>query len=416
MCGPGARSRSRGLVSFAAAFVLVAAVSPAWASREGCPRAVVEALRTTERLALQQVSACLDRHASDRALHGGDVGACVTADPAQRVARMTTRLAAVSSSRCGSGPDPAYDPFDTYAARDVTRAAGVGAVQGARLARALFADLDTSLATFATDERRARCQLAGWRAAARCTTARLDAFHACVAAGLRGQTPPGPILRSTDIASRCLDAPGQPDPRGAIAAACGGGRIGIAATLRQGCQDDVTTAAFPGCSAATSADEMAECIRRASACRVCESINEGAETGINCDRFDDGRDDGSCGCGDGILTPAEECDGGDDCTPECRWPAPVCPCFSTADLDALFPRGSLDELSCQDSEALRAVFVGGEQSTSASGVALLDGGSTCCVFPARDGRPCKQTSEAAAASCVANLEASAAWAACDRPR
>lgn len=106
------------------------------------------------------------------------------------------------------------------------------------------------------------------------------------------------LASSAALASTCLGAPNgmQPDPKSKIARR----QEQLAGDIQKHCVDRGISpgqTAFPGlCSAASSA-AFAPCVGRQTRCRLCEGIKsaDGFGSELNCDRFDDGLANFSCG-------------------------------------------------------------------------------------------------------------------------
>jgi cysteine-rich repeat protein len=60
-----------------------------------------------------------------------------------------------------------------------------------------------------------------------------------------------------------------------------------------------------------------ECIRSTSLCRACLLLDEADDTGASCDLVDNGAQDASCGCGNGVLDRGEACDDGNFIDGDC---------------------------------------------------------------------------------------------------
>lgn len=194
---------------------------------------------------------------------------CLTADLRGRVARASSRVETIDATRCAPPPSFGY--------------AGAPAVIGAgsTLAAALAADLfglDLDAAIFP-----AKCQARVVHNLAKMSDAELRTFGACKKAGLAD----GTITDTASLAS-CLDAI-TADQEGKIARV----RARLAADDARHCELYNRDILFPGYCA--FADDFLPCVDVRLRCRVCEALNQMDALGVDCEAFDDGLANGSCG-------------------------------------------------------------------------------------------------------------------------
>jgi cysteine-rich repeat protein len=347
------RSPRRAAVSVAQSVCLLAVLTLARnataafdAADRGCIAGVAEALLDATTVSGTVSSGCIaalftpaDQVRSP--FRSSTIADCVASSPIvwrrrQATKARSSRLCVRAYDEDPNGADPKYEfglrPGD---------AASAGVDGLTDLLRDVFG-LAPEPALRAVDTARARtCQRSTWAAARICTVARQRDLVSCLRDGLADRDP---IRRVDDVQAlrdRCLGkgSDGQPDTHGSIARSCSSPATGLAAVLARSCEGQDLAAMFPGCAGESA---TAGCIERKVACRTCLTVNRALGTTRNCDRFDDGADDGSCGCGDGIRTPFEECDDGNDvetdgCTTSCTEGPAYCPCYTEADIDTAFP-------------------------------------------------------------------------------
>lgn len=324
-----------------------------------------------------QVGHCLKAHSMGKPFDSGEgvstVEDCVDADRKGKIEKAANKARAVDQKLCS-------EAFPGFAASDVETVLGAADLRGRDLASDVFGvDLE-SLVLRTTDKAASKCQLKTWKALAKCNKRRIGSFVKCKKKGLlRGE-----IASSAELESACLmqdsdPQTGQADPKGKIAKSCSDPEKGIGKPLLKNCSDLALDSLFPGCA---DAQATSACLDGLVACRVCRALNVADELSRNCDAFDNTLDDGSCGCGDGILTAAEECDDGntadgDGCSSECALPAPTSSCLTILNDDPEATDGQY-EINLPSGPA--NVYC---DMTSAGGgwtrVGVLDGATTYCT-------------------------------------
>jgi glucose/arabinose dehydrogenase len=227
--------------------------------------------------AARDLSACALAGAKGR-LGGGTVESCILEDRKGGVQKRTGKLEQAAASLCQD-----EQPFGFVG----TAAAASAAVGSEReLAHAVFGpDLDAALAGASDAKETHRCQRKVQRALETCQKARRAAFLRCKKEGLRD----GSIASLAELAA-CLDA----DPRGRIERACDADEGRLARAVSRGCEGVALGAAFPGC-ASDAPGELGTCLERASRCRSCRLFDAVDALGANCERYDDGAMNASCG-------------------------------------------------------------------------------------------------------------------------
>jgi len=223
-------------------------------------------------------------------LAGQTLAGCLALDPKGKLGRAEGALAARIAARCGDPP-----PF---AELDVAVLGGVMA--GAE--RALLVDLlGTDLPGAPASASAARCRAAAASATQGCVEAQLAAFNACKKRVLADDALPASTAEALDDA--CLgpvDA-GIPDPKGKVERACG---RKLDRAIERACDGEDLPVLFPGCAGS----DLAACGARAARCASCRMLVAVDGLPRDCDAFDDGVVDGSCGPACSTDAGPEACD------------------------------------------------------------------------------------------------------------
>lgn len=259
-------------------------------SQQRCVKVQNTDLRKVTAQIGKRISICVKKIGSGtdaRTLSG-----CVTDDDQGRIARATSKTMADDARLC-QGNDSHGDPKAPavfYSGAPSTNAAATSAATV--LIPTVFGAGESVL--MPTDEPNRQgfsCQQAVASSLQRCQAALLLAFEKCKTAAMRsGATTPAELIA-------CLGS----DPRGAVAAAC----VSDFQTLLQKdgrCTATGVTMAFVDsysgvCPCADPFDGacLDRCLARPTTCAVCGAINQTDALGANCDVFDDGLNNGSCG-------------------------------------------------------------------------------------------------------------------------
>ncbi len=240
---------------------------------------------------------------------GGAVEACILTDPDGKVAKAISKI---KTSDCTGGAAPDFLPDletsqsaigDIMIQKDLDLTHDIFGIFGG--------DLDDSIVTKADDKDGNKCQATVQKNAGKCQDEKLKIFNKCKKNALKAG--------NTDILA-CMGGTGTggiPDPDGKITKKCGGD-FGLA----KKCSLPNVDALIPGCAPGVTAD----CIDQKIECRVCLALN--ALDGLNrdCDLFDNGVADGSCGllsCQHNVETfcvggdnDGEACESFADCDPQ----------------------------------------------------------------------------------------------------
>lgn len=280
-----------------------------------CIAAFNQGVRKVAKAQGKIVKKCLTDFASGR-LSSATPEDCVRSDPKQRLDTAVVKAAAKTAQLC-TGSTPAFGVTDVQTAFARASLAQIDLAH-----ETIARDLDTGLIGTAIG---ASCQAKVADTLLKCADRRLREYLKCQKDALRH----GTATDAGTLSDACLGigSGSQPDPVGHILADCDS-KIG--ASILQSCSTVDLGAAFGPCYA-TDANAATDCLKRESACQLCQMLNNVDGLSRDCDLFDDGvGTNGSCGseCPDGIVQNDEGCDDGnatdndgcsDHCTIEGGW-------------------------------------------------------------------------------------------------
>lgn len=251
-----------------------------------------------------------------------DIPACVAADRRGRIAKAIAAVQRQYERRC-VGIEKNSEIVPVLGSDAATIVQAVNDNGGSVVSLVYGEEESTPSALRVAESDVDSCQAAVTEGLHLCQDAVVVEFQRCVKRALKaGKEPVRGGATSVADLSVCLGW----DPSGRVARKCDDpeGSDPIRDALAKSCPtSEVNLAeAFPRCGA-TSHEEAHACLEPRAACSVCQKLREAGGLMPNCDQFDDGIDNLSCGCGDGIPTPAEECDDGnttdeDGCSAQCR--------------------------------------------------------------------------------------------------
>jgi len=226
-----------------------------------------------------QLARCLKQSAAGK-LPAGAEACAAAADP--KLDKAGAKTEQVEAAKCEVLP-----PFGVSDAATVNAASAAAPLE--LLHDVLGDPLDAALLAKASDAAGARCQGALASQLARCQALRVKELLRCKKAGIKDGS-----VKSTATLAACLDA----DPKGKLAAQCGAAGVLATKLLPRSCPAPAVdlAAAFPGCGEADPA-AFAACAERAGRCRACTSLGAADALAADCDAFDDGAANGSCGDG-----------------------------------------------------------------------------------------------------------------------
>ncbi len=327
------RSGGVAIAIFAVAFLVLIGASPAIAQIDkNAQKCLNEYNKRLQKLSAAQGKVhcgCIKDFSKGKIT---DPGACFPNDPfdaKDKVTKAETLFFDKVALRCSFDPN---DPgFPDFGVGDPNDAADAAIQKEFDLFEDIFgADLgDPNLSpiTFSgsgassSDKNEFNCQRLVALGAKKCQDTKLKEFNKCKRLGLKS----GAITDADSLRDECFRADpndpsvaGQPDPKGTISKKCVGQGKGIDRQVQKKCIDKGIGNVFPGECGAEDPNDLAVCVDRLVECRVCLMVNAVDGLDRDCDLFDDGTVNGSCGaspavCGDGIISPGEACDtAGDD--------------------------------------------------------------------------------------------------------
>lgn len=299
MLNQGARHFVAGIIAASVGVILASATAhaQATAAETACITAFNKGIRQVAKAQAGIINKCLRDFASGR-LTGSTPEDCVRSDLNGDQSEAIAKAGAKIAAKCSAG-------IPGYGATPVETALLRAALAQIDLAHGIFgADLDNAIVPIAD---RASCQARVNQALLKCEDRRIREYLKCQKTGLKN----GAITDAASMADTCLGtgASSQPDPKGRIALDCD---TKLAKAVSSRCGDLDLTAAFPACYAST-ATGTTDCLKRESACQLCQLLNDVDNLSRDCDLFDDGiGSNGSCGseCADGVLQADEACDDG----------------------------------------------------------------------------------------------------------
>ena len=335
------------VLSLLVAWALPAAAQPLTKSQWRCATAVGKGASLVGKAQAKLLRDCVKQGAK------GDLGAvpaveaCVGADAKGALAKKRLTVLGKEPLQCGvldlppfgvpllAAPwlPPAspllFDPVQHEIFAEKTLAAVPEAVT-LSLRDAFGSPLDAGILLASANRDGAACQAGVAKAVTGCARAQRKAALSCAKTSLGQGTASGAALATACLMTGGDPATGIADPTGKLAKACA---TAVDKVLSRSCAGQVA-AALPGVCGA--AGDPGACLVARAGCRVCQELNETLGTARDCDLFDDGLDNASCGggvpvCGNGRLdAPSEQCDDGnladgDCCSAACALESTPCP-------------------------------------------------------------------------------------------
>ena len=265
---------------------------------QGCVNEVNKGFAKVAATQSKEVQGCLKNFAKGKL--GLPAATCRNADPKTKVTKSIVKLGSGYGKKCvDAGVDAAVAAL--FGADMLTTAGAEGVNKEDRILSAVLGlDLDAVVVDATVDKDASGCQLAMVKELYKCQSTKLKTFLGCKKGGLKD----GTIVDAASLQTECLDG-GIADPKGKIAKQCNddgavSGKVDkIRATAAKKCADKgiLLADAFAGsdCAAAGTEDDIRACLEVAVECDVCSSINAVDGTSVDCDLFDNGAADGSCG-------------------------------------------------------------------------------------------------------------------------
>ncbi len=217
-----------------------------------------------------------------------DVEACVDADRKSKLAKARQKTLDNFEKKCTGQNKKGEFRFPPFGADDPNAVNDAVAAKEDRLFHAIMgSDLDAALA----DVDLHKCQLATLKVVRKCQRMKLKEYSTCHKQGLKDG-----FQNETELQDGCLGTlfDPQPDPKGKIAKICNPATGKIPDIVGKKCAEADLAASFPGCNAA-SQDELSLCLDRTVECEVCRVLNIAGGLNRDCDLFDDGSLNGTCG-------------------------------------------------------------------------------------------------------------------------
>jgi len=269
---------------------------------------------------IKNAADCLKRGSGDDLPDGVTAQDCLGADLKGKIAKARTKVSGQVTSYCGATTTPDFGFTDATTLNDYHEHEGVGFVPDC-----FGPDLDAAIAGPLMADPRASCSSGVLGQSAKVADAMLKVFLDCMKSGLKdGTIADGAALEA------CLDSITL-DARGRVAKAVGRLQSKLESSACPATPGDL----FPvldgpgelcdryGLTLPLNAANLASCLGKRMACRVCRIVNGSNGFDHNCDLFDDGSIDATCpACPNGMTDAGEECDdgnaiNGDGCTDQC---------------------------------------------------------------------------------------------------
>jgi hypothetical protein len=240
----------------------------------------------------KEIGACIKNGSKDK-LGAQTLEECLTADGKQKVADAQDKTISKAAKDC----DP-NDPPD-FGATDPNTVNQAAVDKELALIHAIFGtDLDGVIVKQEDVKADAKCQGSIAKAVQKCQDTKLKEFNKCKKNGLKGQTDPlkvpDPNSSPFDEVSDLEECMGF-DGKGQMDKAC---NTKLLSTLQGKCADITIATLLPGeCTTAADLPALRECLDRLVECQVCKALNQADGLNQDCDLFDDGFENDSCGAG-----------------------------------------------------------------------------------------------------------------------
>ena len=138
-----------------------------------------------------------------------------------------------------------------------------------------------------------KCQQALVKALYKCQATKWKEYSSCKKNKLKGKDT-SPATTAQELQEACLQADpndpltGIPDPKGKIAKKCD-----LSGEVSRKCPN---LNVFPGCASPANAGALSDCLDTIVECKLCQALKTIDGLSLQCDLFDDGLANGSCGC------------------------------------------------------------------------------------------------------------------------
>ncbi|MEO2167221.1 MAG: hypothetical protein ABGY42_03705 [bacterium] len=233
---------------------------------------------------------CVKDYGKDK-LGAMTVTACLDADRNGRMGKLETKIQAKQTDADkGKCIGPAQPDFAFVSAAGMV--AGVQPEQAASLANILGATPEAIIvdATDRANRDEANCQNTIIKTADKIISAELKGFKSCATKGLRDRNAP---FTSAAELETCINDT-KLDEKADKA------QVKLVDMIGKRCTDktvDWTTVVGGACAGEADPTAYAACIRTAANCTACLAINGGYGLSIDCDTYDDGAANATCGGG-----------------------------------------------------------------------------------------------------------------------
>lgn len=220
-------------------------------------------------------------------LGGSTAEACLAADTKGAVAKASAKTALAELGKC-AGVVADFGPADAAS----VNAAAIEEELG--LAADVFGgDLDAALASRSGAPAAARCQDAVVKGYQQVVETKLKVFLACAKSRLKAGTADAAALASCvgDVTAPDSIAASATQPGGKVATAA----AKLAGAVAKQCGTVDVATYFPGACASASPASLGQCIEERVECRVCRMLSHASRLDVDCDAFDDGVANASCG-------------------------------------------------------------------------------------------------------------------------
>jgi len=251
-----------------------------------CVSSHIKNLTQIARMQGKAVRACVKDHAAGN-LDALTPAECLRADRGGTVAKAAAKGALGASAAC-SGVVAEFGPEDAAAVTAAAVDESLGLANDV-----LGADPDTSLALRSTDLAAATCQDSAVKGMQGLVATELKIFAGCSRKLLKAGLVDDATLAACvdDVAEPASVAASASQPGGKVADAA----AKLAATLAKKCGGLDLTAVLPGACAAATPTALGTCVQAEVACRVCRMVGRANQLDVDCDAFDDGTANASCG-------------------------------------------------------------------------------------------------------------------------
>lgn len=242
----------------------------------------------------KNISACISAGSKGQ-LENETIEACMTADDSGKVDKAARKTLTKETKKCLDAPEQLPD----FGFVGAALANQVAIEKELALMHAIFgSDLDDpnkGIHPASRNRNTAYCQLDVAKAAQKCLGAKLKVFNGCKKAALKDKVEPA-VESAQQLQDKCLGSgpDPMPDPKGRIAKAC---QDKLGDTITKKCIDKKGVDLARAFSGFDPNDNLLDYIDHRVECQVCLALNAADGLDRDCDLFDDGLANSSCGLG-----------------------------------------------------------------------------------------------------------------------